>query len=103
MHTQLPKPFAVFVAGLVAAFGLVAPSHRAGAADPCTSPANPVAAENCLAGTPQSTWDVSGAGDPTLQGFATQMSVNAGETVHFKVSTTAAAFHIDIYRIGWYQ
>ena len=65
--------------------------------------ANPVIAENCLPGTPQSTWDVSGAGDATLQGFATQMSVNAGETIHFKISTTAAAFHVDIYRIGWYQ
>ena len=38
-------------------------------------------AENQLPGTPQSVWDVSGAGDATIQGFATDISVNQGETV----------------------
>src|SRR5690242_15602685 len=94
---------APLLAVLVAVFGLVAPGPPAGAVGPCVSPANPVVAENCLPGTPQSTWDVSGAGDASIQGFATQMSVNAGDTVHFKITTTASAFHIDIYRIGWYQ
>jgi hypothetical protein len=28
--------------------------------------------------------------------------VNAGETVHFKIDTTAAAFNMDIYRLGYY-
>ncbi|MDR2876769.1 MAG: DUF4082 domain-containing protein, partial [Chromatiales bacterium] len=50
---------------------------------PCT--ANKVAAENCLLGSPQSEWDVVGAGDPSIQGFATQFSLNHGETVRFKV------------------
>ena len=31
------------------------------------------------------------------------MSVNAGETVTFKVNTTANAYHIDILRMGYYQ
>ena len=42
------------------------------------------------------------AGDPTLQGYATDISVNQGGTVHFKVSTPAASFQIDVYRLGYY-
>ena len=52
------------------------------------APANAIEAENCLPGNPPSEWDVSGAGDPTLQGFATDISVDQGETVSFKVDTT---------------
>lgn len=64
---------------------------------------NAIVAENLLAGNPQSEWDVSGAGDSTLQGYATAMSVNVGQTVQFKVTDTAlAAYHIDIYRMGYY-
>ncbi len=72
------------------------------AAGPCDSPANPIVAENCLTGTPQSTWDVSGAGDPSIQGFATDISVNVGDTVSFKIDTDSSAYHIDIYRLGYY-
>ena len=31
------------------------------------------------------------------------MSVNVGQTVSFKISTTASAYHIEIYRMGYYQ
>ena len=48
------------------------------AIDPCATPANPIVAENCLAGTRPSEWDISGAGDPTIQGFATDISVDRG-------------------------
>src|SRR5689334_3313832 len=65
---------------------------------------NPVVLENQLPGTPQSIWDVPGAGDSTIQGFATDISVNQGQTVSFKINdTTRAAYHIDIYRAGYYQ
>src|SRR5947209_1309984 len=65
---------------------------------------NPIVTENQLPGTPQSTWDVSGAGDSTLQGFATDISTNAGGTVSFKVTDTSKApYRIDIYRMGYYQ
>jgi PKD repeat protein len=63
---------------------------------------NPIACENQLAGNPAAEWDINGAGDPTLQGFATEISVNKGDTVHLKVDTTASAFQIDIYRLGYY-
>src|SRR5690242_2888430 len=64
--------------------------------------ANPVACENLLPGSPASEWDVSGGGDSTIQGFATAISVNRGETVHFKVSTLAVSWRLDIYRMGYY-
>src|SRR5436305_11881831 len=66
--------------------------------------ANPIVAENLLPGTPQSVWDVPGAGDPTIQGFASDISVNQGQTIGFKINDTARApYHIDIYRLGYYE
>jgi hypothetical protein len=69
----------------------------------CESPANAIEAENCRAGNPPSEWDVSGSGDSNLQGFATDISVNRGGTVSFKVDTTGSAYRIDIYRLGYYN
>jgi hypothetical protein len=54
-------------------------------------------------GNPPSQWDVSGAGDPTIQGFPTDISVNKGGTISFKINTNAAAYTIDIYRMGYYN
>jgi hypothetical protein len=68
----------------------------------CASPANAVVAENCLAGNAASEWDIVGAGDPSIQGYAAQFSVNRGTTVQFKVDTSAAAYRFDIYRMGYY-
>jgi hypothetical protein len=70
--------------------------------DPCNPRVNAVACENSLPGTPQSKWD-SGPGDDSIQGFATQMSVNLGQTVQFKINTPSTKYHLDIYRIGYYQ
>ena len=47
--------------------------------------ANKVVAENCKPGNPRTEWDVNADGDPTIQGFATEMSVNLGESVDFKM------------------
>src|SRR5262249_10722459 len=63
---------------------------------------NPIVCENALVGNPASEWDVVGAGDSSIQGFATDISAALGDTVHFKISTTAATFTIDIYRLGYY-
>ena len=68
----------------------------------CSAPGNAVEAENCLTGTPQSTWDIVGSGDTTIQGFADNISVNVGQTINFKIKTTAASYHLDIYRMGYY-
>ncbi len=59
--------------------------------------------ENELPGQPSTEWDINGAGDPTLQGFATEISVAAGDTVHFKVRTDARSYRMDVYRMGYYS
>ena len=63
---------------------------------------SPIVAENALTGNPANEWDVSGAGDPTIQGFATDISVNRGATVYFKVNSPSANYVIDIHRLGYY-
>jgi hypothetical protein len=49
-------------------------------------------------------WDISGAGDPDIQGFATDISVNVGGTVHFKIAApdAIAGYKMDVYRLGYY-
>jgi hypothetical protein len=73
---------------------------------PCDAPANAIVAENCLTGNPSSEWDVAGAGDPSIQGFATDISVNKGSpdpTVHFKINVNPSGpYHLNIYRMGYY-
>ena len=64
---------------------------------------SPIVLENSQSGNPPSQWDISGAGDPSIQGFATQISVNKGETIHFKINTSAGSYRLDIYRMGYYQ
>ncbi|MEZ5966822.1 MAG: DUF6605 domain-containing protein [Planctomycetota bacterium] len=64
---------------------------------------NPIVLENQNAGVPASVWYVPGPGDANIQGFATDLSVNAGATVRFKIDTNSPAYHIDVYRLGWYQ
>ena len=70
----------------------------------CSSPSNAIEAENCQTGVPNTQWDLNsnGAGDPTIQGFATDISVNVGQTISFKISTDASHYTIDIYRLGYY-
>ncbi|MBY0401943.1 DUF4082 domain-containing protein, partial [Myxococcota bacterium] len=63
---------------------------------------NEIADENALAGNPASEWDVSGAGDASIQGFADDISYAPGDTVSFKVATPAVDYRIDLYRLGWY-
>jgi hypothetical protein len=69
--------------------------------DRCLTPANEIACENSKPGNPASEWDIARA-DETLVGFATDMSVDQGETVGFKIKTEAADYRIDVYRIGYY-
>jgi hypothetical protein len=83
---------------------VLGPAAGSAMAAPCDAPvSNPVACENTLPGNPASQWDVSGAGDASIQGFATDISVNRGSTVQFKVDTPSTAYHLDIYRMGYYN
>ncbi len=63
---------------------------------------NPIQCENQNPGDPPSDWQVSGAGDSTIQGFATSISVNVGQTEYFKIKTPSTSYHIDILRLGYY-
>ena len=72
-------------------------------ADPCGSGGNQITCENSKPGTPSSVWDIDGSGDGTIQGFSTDISVNVGGRVSFKIDTNARNYSIDIYRTGWYQ
>jgi hypothetical protein len=73
------------------------------AADPCSPDMNKIVCENSKPGAHWSEWEIDGAGDDSIQGFATDISVNAGARIDFKVDTDAADYDIDIYRTGWYQ
>ena len=44
----------------------------------------------------------NGYGDASIQGFATNISVNVSGTISFKIATNATAYTIDIYRLGYY-
>jgi N,N-dimethylformamidase beta subunit-like protein len=70
----------------------------------CVPPpgSNEIVVENCKEGTPPSLWQIPGSGDASIQGFATDISANQGEPVQFKIDTTASAYRIDLYRLGWY-
>ncbi|MDP9119906.1 MAG: DUF4082 domain-containing protein [Acidobacteriota bacterium] len=72
-------------------------------ARPAVQAISPVVAENEQPGTGPEVWDLAqGRSDPDLLGFTTEISVNRGETVYFKIKTSAASYHLDIYRIGYY-
>jgi Domain of unknown function (DUF4082)/Bacterial Ig domain/Putative Ig domain len=64
---------------------------------------NAIVTENQLPGTPASQWDLSGPGSTTLLGFATDISVNHGSTINFKIQSGTNNWRIDIYRLGYYQ
>ena len=81
----------------------VLPACVPGSPSPCGANISKIACENSLPGNPASQWDVAGSGDPSIVGFTTKFSVNHGQPIAFKVSTNAAAYTIDVYRMGWYQ
>ncbi len=73
-------------------------------ADPCAVPVtNAVACENSKPGNSPLDWYVPGTGDTDIQGFGTAMSINAGESLSFKVKTAATKYHLNIFRLGYYQ
>ena len=89
---------------LLLGFAASALSAERASAAPCDQPiANAIVCENSKPGNPPSEWDVSGSGDPSIQGFATDISVDQGQTVHFKVDTPSSNYRLDIYRMGYYN
>ena len=76
---------------------------------PPVPPPNKIVAENMKQGNPISEWGLAtefGYGDDgqytSIQGFATEISTNVGQTVDFKIATNSTNYRIDIYRLGYY-
>ncbi|SMD25523.1 DUF4082 domain-containing protein [Lentzea albidocapillata] len=69
-------------------------------AAPCDAPVvNKVACENTKPGTPN--WQAPYR-DDTILGYTTDISVTPGGQVQFKMLTSAPAYRLDIFRLGWY-
>ncbi len=102
----LPVFVAAFVAAsifLIQAGGGAAPAAAA-ETGPCVEPIqNPIVCENSKEGDPGSDWEIEGIGDESIQGFATAISVNPGETEQFKINTNASKYNIRILRLGYYK
>jgi hypothetical protein len=65
---------------------------------------NPIVTENSLPGNPYSEWGVPDFRDNRIAGFSTNMSLNSGQTVRFKIDVQGGVnFTIKIYRIGYYN
>src|SRR5690349_6963011 len=98
--TRLSRTMLSFAvaAGVVLPFVLTsAPTANAA---PCDAPVtNAVLCENTKPGTPG--WLVPSR-DNSIVGFTTDISTTPGGRVDFKVVTSAPAYTIDIYRMGWY-
>jgi Mo-co oxidoreductase dimerisation domain. len=62
---------------------------------------NKIVTENKLEGTSPSVWSIPSVSSK-IEGYATAISVNHGETVYFKVNADAEHYDIDIYRMGYY-
>jgi hypothetical protein len=93
---------AVAASLVVATLIAIAAPATAYAADPCVAGGNPIVCENSKPGTDPSVWDINGSGDDTIQGFSTDISVNVGSRVDFKIKTPASKYTITIFRTGWY-
>ena len=66
------------------------------------APQNAIVAENRLPGADPSTW-IQPAYPPTaIEGYASEVSVLPGQTVHLHVSTAGDRYRVEIYRLGFY-
>ncbi|MHB1063935.1 MAG: DUF4082 domain-containing protein [Georgenia sp.] len=88
---------------LLAPLALSVAAPAVAASDPCGPEGNEISCENSKPGTDPAVWDIQGAGDGGIQGFSTDISVNVGGSIDFKIDTDAADYTITIYRTGWYQ
>lgn len=60
-----------------------------------------VADENALPGT--AAWRIPASAPRSVKGYANMVSAQAGDEVTLYVSTRAAKFHVEAYRLGYYQ
>ena len=101
-RTRVHLTLAVIAAIVFAGHGSGRPDVvEAQARTGCAAAANPIVCENALPG--HTDGHIIGVGDTSIQGFATDISVNIGATVDFKIKTDVEQLQrIDIYRLGYY-
>jgi hypothetical protein len=95
------RPLAAFIALILGLAAIVVMAGPSQAADPCVS-GNAIACENSKTGNPSSEWEIVGDGSADVEGFTTDISVQAGNTVQFKIHSTAN-YSMNIYRMGYYD
>ena len=84
--------------------GTAPPKTALAASDPCSyANVNPIPCENAQPGTDPSVSRVQTGDNSSIWGFATDISVNVGGTISFKISTSSANYTMAMYRIGYYQ
>ena len=108
VHVQFPysSPIGELVASFALQVGSFAQRHAMLWVEPLEKrrllTALTIAQENQLPGSPESQWFFDGTASTAIEGYATQMSVDHGQTIQFKVNTKASAYRLDIYRMGYY-
>src|SRR5438874_7438870 len=64
---------------------------------------NPIQAENSLSGSDPASWLQPAYPPTSIEGYASEVSVLPGGTVHLHVSTNDGdRYRVEIYRLGWY-
>jgi N,N-dimethylformamidase beta subunit-like protein len=80
---------------------LAPPLPAAPAAQVARAADNPVAVENRLPGT--TAWQGHEEQGSAIEGYASEVSVLPGDTIHLHVSTDpGASYEVQLYRLGWY-
>ncbi len=107
LRRAIDKPTRAAVAAAMATAivmaALPANAIRMALAAPCDPPVtNPILCENSMTGNPVPEWDLTNGPDTSIVGFTDNISYQVGNTVNFKISTPAAAYTLDIYRLGYY-
>ena len=65
--------------------------------------ANPITVENALPGSEPSSWVQPNTPPAAIAGYASEISLVPGQTVHLHVSTAPGdRYRIELYRLGYY-
>ncbi|MDQ1456632.1 MAG: hypothetical protein QOH28_2252, partial [Actinomycetota bacterium] len=92
---------AVVVAAAVASGGLATWWTTARGSNATQLPADWVVQENRRPGT--SAWRIAKGSYGGVEGYASRVSARVGDSITLYVSTSAPAFRVEAYRMGWYQ
>ena len=90
----------VVLAAAVAGVGIWAATRSSKAAS-APLPAGWVTQENQRPGT--SAWRIAQGSYGGVEGYANKQSASRGQTIELYVSSDAPVYHVEAYRMGWYQ